>query len=500
MSLSIFLLWLVSMPLFAHSLPDPKGFLLNCGASNEITSSNLKYIPDEGFISVGNKSFVNTPNLLPILSTLRYFPDKQARKYCYVFPVIKGGRYLIKTTYYYGGFDGGNEPPVFDQIIQGTKWNIVNTKDDYANGMSSYYEIVVAAAGTTLSVCLARNAQTVSSPFISALEVESLDDSVYNSTDFTKYALSTVARSFFGSDGDMISFPDDPFNRLWQPFKDENPSVMSQTSINPSDFWNLPPKKALAAAINQSRNKTLLLKWPAMSLPSTKYYIALYFQDHRPRYPTNWRVFNVSVNGQNFYSNLNVTTNGVTVYSSQWPLSGQTEIILTPASNMPVGPLINAAEVLQILPIGGRTQTRDVMAMEDLARNLDNPPADWSGDPCLPHENSWTGVTCSSDKFARVVTVNLTSYGLSGSLPPTIANLTGLTNLWLGGNQLSGTIPEMGTLKKLETLHLENNEFEKSIPQSLGQLPKIREIFVQNNKLDGKMPQSLQNRNDINLQ
>lgn len=38
------------------------------------------------------------------------------------------------------------------------------------------------------------------------------------------------------------------------------------------------------------------------------------------------------------------------------------------------------------------------MAMEDLARAFDNPPADWSGDPCLPRENSWTGVTCSKDK------------------------------------------------------------------------------------------------------
>lgn len=67
----------------------------------------------------------------------------------------------------------------------------------------------------------------------------------------------------------------------------------------------------------------------------------------------------MSVNGKNFYANLNVTTNGITVYSSLWPLFGQTEIALTPAEGMPVGPVINAGEVLQILPLGGRTLTRD---------------------------------------------------------------------------------------------------------------------------------------------
>jgi hypothetical protein len=165
---------------------------------------SLKYITDEGFTSAGNRSSVNHPNLLPILSTLRYFPDTSARKYCYVIPVIKGGKYLVRTVYYYGGFDGGKEPPVFDQIVDGTKWSTVNTTADYANGLSSYYELVVVAMWKMLSVCLARNERTVSSPFISALEVVFLEDSMYNTTNFGMYALSTVARSNFGSDGDLI--------------------------------------------------------------------------------------------------------------------------------------------------------------------------------------------------------------------------------------------------------------------------------------------------------
>ncbi|KAJ6310535.1 hypothetical protein OIU76_015290 [Salix suchowensis] len=500
MSLSILLLWLVSIPLAVHSLPDPRGLQLNCGASEDITHGNLKYIPDKGFISVGNKSAIKTEDVLPVLSTLRFFPDTSAKKYCYVLPVIKGGKYLVRTTYFYGGYDGGKEPPVFDQIVQGTKWSTVNTTEDYANGMSSYYEIILASSAKSLSVCLARNEHTTSSPFISALEIEHLENSVYNSTDFSKYALVTVARDNFGADEEIVGFPDDQFNRLWQPFIDQNPVVECHNNITSSEFWNFPPQKAFSSAITTSRGKTITIQWPPVSLPSTKYYIALYFQDNRTPSPYSWRVFSVSINGQNFYKDINVTANGVTVYGSEWPLSGRTEITLTPGNTIPVGPVINAGEIYQIFPLGGRTLTRDVMAMEDLARRFVNPPSDWSGDPCLPPENSWTGVKCSQDKLARVVALNLTSMGISGPVPSSLANLTAVTQIWLGGNKLTGSIPNLSTLKGLQTLHLGNNKLEGTIPQSLGQLEQLRELFLQNNNLDGRIPDSLRNKKGLKIQ
>src|ERR1044072_241116 len=133
------------------------GYFLNCGGSKEVTVDGLKYINDGSYIKAGSTATVNKLDLLPTLSTLRYFPNTSARKYCYSFPVIKGHKYLVKTVYYYGGFDGGKQPPVFDQIVEGTRWSTVNTTEDYAKGLSSYYEVVVASSGKTLSVCLARN-------------------------------------------------------------------------------------------------------------------------------------------------------------------------------------------------------------------------------------------------------------------------------------------------------------------------------------------------------
>lgn len=500
MSLSIFLLWLVSIPISIHALPAARGFHLNCGASENIKDGSFTWAVDEGFISVGNKTILDGVDLMPFLQTLRFFPDEKARKYCYMIPVTKGARYIVRTTYYYGGFDGGKEPPVFDQIVEGTKWSTVNTSENYANGLTSYFEIAVAAKGKKLSVCLARNKDTTSSPFMSALELEHLEDSMYNSTDFNKYALSTIARNRFGYEGELMRYPDDPFNRYWEPFKDENPVVVSHINVTWTDFWNLPPLRAYETGITTSRGKSLQLKWPAMMLPNASYYIALYFQDNRTPSPYSWRMFNVSVNGKNFYKKLNVSTAGVTVSGSKWPLSGQTEIILTPDDESPVGPIINAGEIFLVMPLSGRTLTRDVSVMEEVARVLKHPPADWSGDPCHPKENSWTGVTCSHGQFARIVSLNLTNFGVSGSLSPSISNLTAVTDIWLGGNNLSGSIPDLSALKQLASLHLEDNELSGKIPESLGKLNNLRDLSLQNNKLEGDIPDTLKSRKGLHAQ
>lgn len=143
---------------------------------------------------------------------------------------------------------------------------------------------------------------------------------------------------------------------MWHPFKDLNPVVVSNSSVNPQDFWNKPPTKAFSSSITTSKGKPLEIQWPPGSLPSSRYYIALYFQDTGPN---GWRLFNVSVNGNTYYEDLNVTTNGVTVYGSEWPLSGQTNITLTPRNDMPVGPVISAGEIFQIVPLAGKTFAED---------------------------------------------------------------------------------------------------------------------------------------------
>ena len=137
--------------------------------------------------------------------------------------------------------------------------------------------------------------------------------------------------------------------------------VESHSSISPDDFWNQPPAKALKAGVTTSRGKKLTVQWPTTELPAATYYVALYFQDSRTASPFSWRVFDVAVNGKDFFRGLNASAAGVMVYSSMMQLSGKTEILLTPNEKSPVGPLINAGEIYQIVPLGGRTATRDGM-------------------------------------------------------------------------------------------------------------------------------------------
>lgn len=44
-----------------------------------------------------------------------------------------------------------------------------------------------------------------------------------------------------------------------------------------------------------------------------------------------------------------------------------------------------------------------VIGLYSLKDSFRNPPFDWNGDPCLPKENSWTGVTCSQGSHIRVI-------------------------------------------------------------------------------------------------
>lgn len=167
------------------------------------------WLPDSNFISAGTSKNLTVPGLVPTLSTVRSFPlDKNnlRRKFCYVVRVYRRARYLIRTTYYYGGVNGldFDSPPVFDQIVDGTFWSVVNTTEDYGKGLSSYYEGVFEAKGNTMSVCVASNTYTVSDPFISSLEMLILGDSVYNTTKFDSHALRLVARHSFGHNVSII--------------------------------------------------------------------------------------------------------------------------------------------------------------------------------------------------------------------------------------------------------------------------------------------------------
>nr|CAB3461583.1 unnamed protein product [Digitaria exilis] len=202
------------------ALAEAEGFrgfsyLLNCGAAFPITDSRgLRWEPDGPYVSAGTPGEPTIPGpgslLEPTLATLRTFPNRPRAKFCFELPVDKNRRYLLRPTFFYGAFSSSAPPPpAFDLIVDGTFWTAINTTDDALAGAASSYEGVFPASGRNLSFCLGVNPEyTDAGPFISALQVIQLDDSVYNATNFNTSAMGLIARTRFGSTGDIERFSD----------------------------------------------------------------------------------------------------------------------------------------------------------------------------------------------------------------------------------------------------------------------------------------------------
>jgi len=89
------------------------------------------------------------------------------------------------------------------------------------------------------------------------------------------------------------------------------------------------------------------------------------------------------------------------------------------------------------------------------------------------------GATCSSQ---TIVTLELSSNGMSGSLPKRIGLLSTLTVLDLSGNLISGSIPtEIGMLTSLTVLDVSFNRFTGSLPATLAHLTALQTLDVSHN-------------------
>lgn len=158
-----------------------------------------------------------------------------------------------------------------------------------------------------------------------------------------------------------IRFPDDPFDRFWEPFPGRSLTTASIINISTSRFWNLPPAKIFQTSMAQSEPILLEFYWPSVSLPNSTYYIALYFADNRDTSSSTSgsRVFSVNINNFLYYEGLRLTSDGSAIFSTRWPLAGLTKISLVPTNSSELGPLINGGEVFEVFPIGRKTHTRD---------------------------------------------------------------------------------------------------------------------------------------------
>ena len=78
--------------------------------------------------------------------------------------------------------------------------------------------------------------------------------------------------------------------------------------------------------------------------------------------------------------------------------------------------------------------------------------------------------------------------GLTGPVPTWLNGNTGMRELWIWGNRLSGTIPDLSGMASLRKLKLGKNDLTGGIPEWLGSMSNLQYLIIDTNHLDGTIP------------
>ncbi|KAH9535431.1 hypothetical protein CY35_17G053100 [Sphagnum magellanicum] len=465
---------------------------IDCGSttpSSVDTNTGITWVSDAPYITTGVNAAVaaDVPDF-PELNTLRYFPDSRAKN-CYTLPVSANTVYLIKATFFYGAYDNPTTAtlPTFQMAIDQTI--VANVTFENAN-TGTYREISYASQANVTFLCLLRDSSQ-SNPFVSAI---SLTDLPYYGSIFRddlhltrQYYLTLNRACFGGKAGDVIRYPEDPYDRFWF-FQGTNSTMLQSTApleyltgangsvLVASDLYGQPPGAALENAVSTSGTLTISLPG-ILSLQGQSSYtvrLALYFAELSP-----------TPNSRGFFVEAPVYANG-SVYApdnygshvayEEWiyfTSNVPTPIVdLVPSNNSSTsptsGPLLNALELLeQIEFTATRTNDADAAAIEEIKSSMNL--TEWTGDPCLPYPHAWINCSISSNSASpSILSVNLSGYHLNGTISPSFGNLLSLTNLYLQNNFLTGPLPDwLASLTNLSELLVQNNNFTGVIPVGL---------------------------------
>ncbi|XVE76246.1 hypothetical protein DITRI_Ditri12bG0157000 [Diplodiscus trichospermus] len=478
------------------------GFVsLDCGGTGNFTDElGLQWTSDD-FLNSGKIALITVPNeTRKQYMTLRHFPPDSSKKYCYKLNVVSKARYLVRATFLYGNFDDTKVNPKFDLYLGATYWSTVVIWDVNTIGKT---ELIFLATSPTVSVCLSN--ATAGQPFISTLELRQFNGSMYLTQFEESFYLSVSARINFGADSEApVRYPDDPFDRIWESDSLKNnyyitdvaagtEKISTKMSIDVGHFER-PPKKVMQTAV-VGRNGSLTYTLVLHGFPGNGWAFS-YLAEIEDLAPDESRKFGVLIRDQPNVSKhiINIQENAhgkYSVYEPGYPnisLQYLSSLKFEKTSDSSRGPLLNAIEIDKYVEKNDGSMDEAVIANVVTLYSQ----ADWAqegGDPCLPV--TWSWVRCNSDRQPKIVSILLSSKNLTGNIPSELTKLSGLVNLWLDGNSLTGPIPDFTGCVDLQIIHLENNHLTGELPSSLMNLPNLRELYVQNNMLSGRVPSGL---------
>ncbi|KAM3699608.1 hypothetical protein ACJW31_05G038300 [Castanea mollissima] len=479
-----------------RKLNEIPGFItIDCGSNEDYIDEETKipYISDEGLINTGIVKSVSPDslgNLPQYAKNLRSFPN--GTRNCYTLRPEQGknNNYLIRARFVYGNYDGENQEPIFNLHLGVNEWTTVNLTETRPFG--DYYDIIHVPLTDYIDVCLVNTGHGV--PFISALELRHLDNSIYRTHGraFTKIRGYDIGRNF--SDFN-IRYPNDTYDRSWKPalFDQWMPittgsTIYSESSENP---YNLPEVVLRTAAKTQNSSLPLSLYWsPPDSL--SKCYVYFHFVEIEKHEAGQQRELKIDLNGERYLTE-SVKLDYLkpqTIAQNGPPISGERiHFSISAAKGTKLPPILNAVEIFVLKDLPKKpTAIDDVEAITDI-KKLYNVTKNWQGDPCVPSEYSWDGLNCSGDNHPRIISLNLSSSNLTGEIATSFSNLKAMQSLDLSFNDLTGLLPEfLSELPNLNTLNVSGNNLTGSVPEAL--LQKFR---------DGKLALSVGENPDLCL-
>ncbi|KAJ3670935.1 hypothetical protein LUZ60_008361 [Juncus effusus] len=476
--------WFLLLSFFAinvgvHGQLDSTGFIsIDCGISPNSSytdaGTKLLYTSDSQFIDTGSNHNISaeyiSPTLLTQYQNLRSFPT--GTRNCYTLKSLEVGlKYLVRATFMYGNYDGLNKIPFFDLHIGVNFWKTLNLTDAEKTTIA---EVMIVTPVDYIQVCLVNTGS--GTPFISSLDLRPLKNSIYPAVNATQ-SLSLVRRLNAGpTDTAIIRYPDDPHDRMWEPWSNvpfwTEITTTSHVQNIQNDFFEA-PSAVMQTAVIPVNSSMLEFYWSPNPVDGNPSYLGtLHLSEIQELNSNQSRWFNITLNNVMWYgqpfSPQYLYTNAIYGFK---PIRGadRYNVSLIQTENSTLPPILNAVELFIVLPVtdvptdsGDVSVINTIKAKYQIKRN-------WNGDPCSPKAYAWDGLNCSYavSTAPRITILSLSSSGLTGEISTAFANLKALQTLDLSNNKLTGQIPDLSQLTSLTILDLTGNNLNGTIPAGL---------------------------------